>query len=384
MKKEDEIISKANLEDRPIHVEAIRALFKHPNFPRMMCLNGSIVENPIYDYLRESTIDKIQLDYGPNGSKNFRIMPLDLFLIKGVTKHNQPMILCYWSGKLKSGWKSYLILFRDSNKEKNIDEQIKNHEKDIETFLHRRSKTVTVTKQPNTKYLVSFKIDQGYKELVAYIFTFCYVNISGDNSDIARREFDFREGDYTRKFKWYYPEEMEEDKRMLEVDGDVLKYMHNSFETMLINVPISITNPIKIFNHDIALSFAGEDRSIAVKIARSLKSKGIDVFFDKFYQSDLWGKNLSDYFKEEYGKKARYVVPLISKNYVVRDWANFEFSIARDEAKSRKSEFILPLMLDDTKVFGLPPTIGFIDLRREGISTAVKLLIEKLSKTDAS
>jgi hypothetical protein len=360
MKKEDEIILKANLEDRPIHVEAIRALFKHPNFPRMMCLNGSIVENPIYDYLEESTIDRIRLDYGPNRSKNFRIMSLDLFLIKGFDKKKQPMLLCYWSGKPKSGWKSFLILFRDSNKEKNVPDRIKNHEKDIETFLQRKPKTVTVTKLPDTKYLVSFKIDQGYKELVAYIFTFCYVNISGDNSDIARKEFEFPAGDYTRKFKWYYPEEMEEDKRMIEVDGDVVRYIHNIFETMLTDVPISIANPIKIFEHEIALSFAGEDRSIAERIALSLRSKGIDVFFDEFYQSALWGKNLSDYFKEKYGKKARYVVPLISKNYVVRDWANFEFSIARDEAKSRKSEFILPLKLDDTRVVGFATTKRFI------------------------
>ena len=200
MKKEDEIILKANLEDRLIHVEAIRALFKHPNFPRMMCLNGSIVENPIYDYLEESTIDRIRLDYGPNGSKNFRIMPLDLFLIKGVTKHNEPMILFYYSGKSKSGWKSYLTLFQPSNKEKSTKERSKKHQIAIKNFLNRKGRIVVVTKLPDTNYLVSFKMDQGYKDLVAYIFTFCYVDISGKNSDIAKREFKCKVGKYTRKF----------------------------------------------------------------------------------------------------------------------------------------------------------------------------------------
>ena len=221
--KDDEIISTTNLFNLKDHENAIRTLFRRPDFPCMMSTNGLIVKNPIYNNLERDIIDKIRNDYGPNGIKNFKIMPLDLFLIKGLDENNQPLLLCYWSGKPKSGWKSYLILFRDSNKEKNITERIQNNEKDIEIFLHRRKKTVKVKKRSDDNYLVSFKIDQGYKDLVAYIFTFCDVIITGDNDDIAEREFQFNEGSYTRKFKWYYPEEMEKDERMMEVDGDVIE-----------------------------------------------------------------------------------------------------------------------------------------------------------------
>ena len=36
------------------------------------------------------------------------------------------------------------------------------------------------------------------------------------------------------------------------------------------------------FNYDIALSFAGEDRSFAEELAVILKNKGINVFYDAF------------------------------------------------------------------------------------------------------
>ena len=337
MKKEDEIISKAHLEDRPTHAEVIRTLFKHPNFPRMMCLNGSIIENPIYDYLKENTIDRIRLDYGPNGSKNFRIMPLDLFLIKGVTKHNEPMMLCYWSGKSKSGWKSYLTLFRDSNKEKDTNERIKKHQGAIENFLRRKKGTVVVTKLPDTNYLASFKIDQGYKDLVAYIFTFCYVNVSGKNSNIAKREFKCNVGKYTRKFKWYFTEELEEDRRMMECDADVVRYIHNVFGTALIDVPISITDLMNEseFEYDAFICHASEDKERFVKpLAEELDREGLKVWYDEFTLTvgDSLRRSI------DYGlSRSRYGIVVLSHNFFKKEWPQKELDalVARDDGKNK-------------------------------------------------
>ena len=381
--KDDDIISNVNFNNRE-HGNDIRTLFRHPNFPCMMSIDGSIVNNPIYqnNNFESNLIEKIRRDFGPDGTKNFRIMPLDLYLTKGLDKDKQSMLLFYYSGKLMSGWKTFLMPFGDSTIEDDINKLIQNHEKDLEQFLKRKFDTISITKLPNTKYLVSFKMDPGYKELVAYVFTFCYVNITGDNPDIAKREFEFEYpiGEYTRKFKWLYPEELEFEEKMMEVNGDVIRYIHKTFETMLNDVPVSLNESIKFFKHDFALSFAGEDRPIAERIARLLRSYNADVFFDDFYKSDLVGKDLSDYFKKTYGNDTRFVVPFISENYPNKDWANFEFSIARDEAKSRKSEFILPVRLDETKVFGLSDTIGHIPFEKEGISGTVDILIKKLSE----
>lgn len=380
MMKEDVIISKMELINRSEHEEAIRTLYRHSYFPCMMSLNGSIVQNPVYEHLDKTTIERIQKDYGPNGLNNFKIMPLDLYLIKGLDKNKQPMLLFYYSGKPKSGWNSFLLPWGYSNKEKDVSELITNHEKDLEQFLNLKSKTVSITKRPNTKYLVSFKMDPGYRELVAYVYTFCYIDIAGDISDIAKREFEFTTGVHTRNFKWYYPEELEYDKKMMKLNGDVVRYIHETFETMLNNVPVSLDNTIKLFEHEFALSFAGEDRHIIDRIARALKKKGSEPFYDEFYKSELVGKSLSEYFKKKFGRNTQFVVTFLSENYSNKEWTNFEFSIARDEAKSRKSEFILPVRLDKTIVFGAPDDVAYIDFEKEGVRGTVDILIGKLSE----
>lgn len=134
------------------------------------------------------------------------------------------------------------------------------------------------------------------------------------------------------------------------------------------------------YEYDVALSFAGEDRTIADDLAKALIIEGVKVFYDRFYKSEMWGKKLTHYFKEVYGSKARFVMVFISKFYPIKDWTDFEFSIARGEAKKRKTEFILPISLDDTKIFGIHEDVGYLDLKTEGIDGIVDALLEKLSK----
>lgn len=123
---------------------------------------------------------------------------------------------------------------------------------------------------------------------------------------------------------------------------------------------------ISEFKYDFALSFAGEDRQIVEELAKNLEEKDIIVFYDQFRKAELWGKDLSQFFKKTYGRESKYVVIFISKHYEVKEWTNFEFEIARDEAKKRKEEFILPIRLDDTILYGLKPTRAILDYRAEG------------------
>lgn len=106
------------------------------------------------------------------------------------------------------------------------------------------------------------------------------------------------------------------------------------------------------------------------------------VFYDDFYKSDLWGKKLTKHFREVYGPKARFVILLISKYYPVKDWTDFELSIARKEEQERKVEFILPIRLDNTKILGLHEDVAYLDFDKEGINGIVKCFLEKLSNQD--
>ena len=132
------------------------------------------------------------------------------------------------------------------------------------------------------------------------------------------------------------------------------------------------------YEYDYAISYASENRNIAEKIASALKLKNIRVFYDKFEEAKLLGKKLSTFFQETYASKSQYVIVLISKDYQIKDWTNLELKIARDQAKLRDSEFILPIKLDDTDILGIHNDVGYIDYRERGLKDTIKILIDKL------
>lgn len=54
------------------------------------------------------------------------------------------------------------------------------------------------------------------------------------------------------------------------------------------------------FEYDIALSFAGENREYFEKVAQILKDKGFRIFYDKFEEDNLWGRDLGIHFDYVY------------------------------------------------------------------------------------
>lgn len=65
----------------------------------------------------------------------------------------------------------------------------------------------------------------------------------------------------------------------------------------------------------VALSFAGEDRDFSESVANGLKSKGISVFYDNDYQSELWGTYLPEKLREIYNTESRYCIIFLSASY---------------------------------------------------------------------
>lgn len=131
---------------------------------------------------------------------------------------------------------------------------------------------------------------------------------------------------------------------------------------------------------DFALSFAGEDRSKAKRIAKLLLRGGAVVFYDDKFKSELHGKSLTDEFQRIYGRTSRYVVVLVSEYYPRKDYTNYEFGVAKKAGKKRKAEYILPLRIDDTQLLGLPADVAYFDLRKTTLKETAKLLLKKLKK----
>ncbi len=119
------------------------------------------------------------------------------------------------------------------------------------------------------------------------------------------------------------------------------------------------------YEYDVALSFAGEQREYVREVAKALRDYyNLEVFFDEFEESKLWGKNLYDYLYDIYSKKAKYVIIFVSKAYAKKAWTNHEREAAQERALKEKREYILPVKFDDTDIPGLPQTVAYLDARK--------------------
>ena len=76
--------------------------------------------------------------------------------------------------------------------------------------------------------------------------------------------------------------------------------------------------------YDVALSFAGEDRSYAEALRTALKRRNVEVFYDSDEKANLWGQNLYTNLSELYQNRARFCVMFISKDYAAKLWTNHE------------------------------------------------------------
>jgi hypothetical protein len=87
------------------------------------------------------------------------------------------------------------------------------------------------------------------------------------------------------------------------------------------------------------------------------------VFYDKFEAVALWGKNLVDHLADIYGKRSKFVVLFLSAHYVSKAWPTHERNHALARMVQEGRDNILPARFDDTELPGLPPSVGYLDLR---------------------
>lgn len=135
---------------------------------------------------------------------------------------------------------------------------------------------------------------------------------------------------------------------------------------------------------DVVLSFAREDRDLAENLANYLREDDFAVFYDKYNQASLWGKNLYDHLTHIYKRSAKYCVVFISEHYVKKAWTNRERQAALDRALIESKEYILPIQIDETKLPGLDDSIGYLNIKDLSVKDVYKILKEKLSSTETT
>jgi hypothetical protein len=134
-----------------------------------------------------------------------------------------------------------------------------------------------------------------------------------------------------------------------------------------------------LYEYDVALSFAGEDRAHVQQLAQCLRRHGIKHFYDTSEQAVLWGQNLFEYLYEVYSKKSRYCVIFLSQDYATKMWTNHERRAAQERAlKERGREYILPIRIDDAEIPGMIDTIAYLSIEL-GNNKICRLLRQKLA-----
>lgn len=134
------------------------------------------------------------------------------------------------------------------------------------------------------------------------------------------------------------------------------------------------------FDYDVCLSFAGEDRDYVEKVANELRERGIRVFYDRYEQIELWGKDLYTHLDDVYRHSARYCVMFVSCHYAEKLWANHERKSAQARALKENTEYVLPARFDDTDIPGLPDTIGYVDLRHIDPDQLANMIQQKIGR----
>lgn len=132
--------------------------------------------------------------------------------------------------------------------------------------------------------------------------------------------------------------------------------------------------------YDVALSFAGEDREYIEKVAAYLADANVAVFYDKFEEVELWGKDLAEHLDRVYRTGAQFCVMFISRHYAEKMWTNHERRSALAAALQARKEYILPARFDATELPGVRPTIGYVNLADKTPEELGAMIVKKLGR----
>lgn len=140
--------------------------------------------------------------------------------------------------------------------------------------------------------------------------------------------------------------------------------------------------------YDFALSFAGEDRSIAESLFNRLVEYQVEVFYDRNEQHRIIASDVEEYLKPIYQSEARFVVVLLSANYPRKVWTKFE----SEQFKSRFDDSaVIPVWFADAPpgMFDTSRTVGGVTLDRATdipaqLTDLVHTLVQKLREDRGS
>lgn len=134
------------------------------------------------------------------------------------------------------------------------------------------------------------------------------------------------------------------------------------------------------YRFDIALSFAGEDRTFVERVADYLSAFHVRLFYDEWERHKLLGEDLYTYLADLYERRARYCAMFISRHYVRKAWPSHERRFAQARAFLSRRAYILPIRLDHTACPGIPHTVGYINAATADPAEVAVILLRRLGR----
>lgn len=115
--------------------------------------------------------------------------------------------------------------------------------------------------------------------------------------------------------------------------------------------------------YEVALSYSSENRDYVEEVAVILNLSEVAVFYDRFEEIDLWGKNLYEHLQQVYRDLASYTVIFCSESYANKAWTRHEHRSAQERAMLECREYILPARFDNSMIPGLSETTAYLNLQ---------------------
>jgi hypothetical protein len=70
--------------------------------------------------------------------------------------------------------------------------------------------------------------------------------------------------------------------------------------------------------YDLAVSFAGEQRTYVEQVVRACQRRGLRVFYDRDMNNEWWGKSFIREQRKVYSSRTRFFVPFLSSEYLAK------------------------------------------------------------------
>ena len=133
---------------------------------------------------------------------------------------------------------------------------------------------------------------------------------------------------------------------------------------------------------DVCISYAGEDRAIAERIASLIKRNRMKrkVFYDDFEKVTLWGEELSRYLHKIYSQQSKFCVILFSHAYSRKVWTRHEFRAALTRVVQEQGSYVLPVALDAATVPDELRGLGYWQFKPGDERQVAKAVEEKINE----